>query len=127
MSRALIVAALLAIAAPAAAQGRFFTAVEDLPLAPGLEEQGPGFWFEDANGRIVGAVASGPAEPDQVRRFYLDTLPQLGWSFSPDAGVEGELVFLRGRERLALAVSASDGGAQMETRLFVHPTPSRGD
>ena len=127
MSRALIVAALLACAAPAAAESRFFSTVEDLPLAPGLEEQGPGFWFEDANGRIVGAIARGPAEPAQVRRFYLDTLPQLGWSFSPGAGVEGELVFLRGRERLALAVSAGNGGAQMETRLFIRPTPSRGD
>jgi hypothetical protein len=123
MSRALIVAALLAVA-PAHAEGRFFSAIEDLPLAPGLEEAGPPFWFDDANGRIVAALARGPARPGEVRRFYLDTLPALGWSFSPGAGVEGEIVFLRGRERLALLIAPRDGGAEMETRLFIRPAPS---
>jgi len=127
MSRALICAALLAFVAPAAAESRFFTAVEDLPLAPGLEEQGPPFWFDDANGRIVGAMARGRAEPAAVRRFYLDTLPALGWSFSPGAGVDGELVFLRGRERLALAIAPRDGGAELEARLFIQPEPTRSD
>ena len=126
MNRFALIAAVVC-AAPAAAEGRFFTAIDDLPLAPGLEEAGPGFWFDDANGRIVGVIAHGPAQPAAVRRFYLDTLPALGWSFSPGAGVEGELVFLRGRERLALAVSAHEAGAEMQTRLFIRPAPSRGD
>ena len=126
MSRALIVAALLA-AGPAFAEGRFFSAIEDLPLAPGLEEAGPPIWFDDANGRIVGAVARGPAAPAAVRRFYLDTLPALGWSLSPGAGVESELVFLRRQEPLALMISPRDGGAQMETRLFIQTAPSRDD
>lgn len=126
MSRALIVAALLAVA-PAFAEGRFLSAIEGLPLAPGLEEAGPPFWFDDANGRIVGAVARGPARPADVRRFYMDTLPALGWSFSPGAGVEGEIVFLRGRERLALTISPRDGGAQLETRLFIRGEQSRDD
>lgn len=126
MSRALIVAALLA-AAPAFAEGRFFSAIEDLPLAPDLEEAGPSFWFDDANGRLVGAVARGPAAPAQVRRFYLDTLPALGWSFNPGAGVEGELVFLRGRERLALSIAAHDGGSELQTRLFIRPAPMHDD
>jgi hypothetical protein len=123
MSRALFVAALLA-AAPACAETRFSSVIEDLPLAPGLEEAGPGFWFDDANGRIVGAIARGPTRPGEVRRFYLDTLPALGWSLSPGAGVEGELVFLRGRERLALLIAPREGGAEMETRLFIRPAPS---
>jgi hypothetical protein len=62
-----------------------------------------------------------------VRRFYMDTLPALGWSFSPGAGVEGELVFLRGRERLALMVSPHEGGSELETRLFIRPAPTRDD
>lgn len=126
MSRALFVAALLA-AAPACAETRFFSVIEDLPLAPGLEEAGPGFWFDDANGRIVAALARGPARPAEVRRFYLDTLPALGWSFSPGAGVDGEIVFLRGRERLALLIAARDGGSELQTRLFIRPTPTQGD
>lgn len=126
MSRALIVAALLSVAS-AHAEGRYFSAIEDVPLAPGLEEAGRPFWFDDANGRIVAAVARGAAAPDAVRRFYLEALPELGWSFSPGAGVEGELVFLRGRERLALTIAPHEGGAELEVRLFIQPEPTRGD
>jgi hypothetical protein len=128
MSRALIVAAALAVAPAAYAEARFFTAIEDLPLAPGLEEAGPAFWFDDANGRIIGVVARGWTDPYEVRRFYLDTLPALGWAYTPGAGVDGELVFQRGRERLALDISPYyGGGVQVETRLFIRPAPSRND
>lgn len=126
MNRFALIAAIMCVAL-AHAEGRYFSAIEDLPLAPGLEEAGPGFWFDDANGRIVCAIARGPVDPAQVRSFYLGTLPALGWSFSPGAGVEGELVFLRGRERLALTVSAQEGGAELQTRLFIRPAPSRDD
>lgn len=127
MSRVALVVAAIMCATPARGEGRFFAAIEDLPLAPGLEEAGPGFWFDDANGRIVGAIARGPAEPAQVRRFYLSTLPALGWSLSPGAGVDGEIVFLRGRERLALTIAAHDGGAEVQTRLLIRPAPAPGD
>ncbi len=126
MLRCILLASIVC-SAPAFAEGRFFAAIEDLPLAPGLEEAGPPLWFDDANGRIVGAMARGAAEPAAVRRFYLETLPALGWSFSPGAGVEGEIVFLRGRERLALAIAAHEGGAEMQTRLFIRPAPPRDD
>ena len=126
MSRFALIAAIVC-ASPAYAEVRFFVAIEDLPLAPGLEETGPPFWFDDANGRIIGVIARGPTHPAQVRRFYLDTLPALGWGFTPGAGVDGELVFQRGRERLALDISPYYGGAQVETRLFIRPAPSRGD
>lgn len=126
MVRFALIAA-IACVAPAHAEGRFFAAIEDLPLAPGLEEAGPGIWLDDANGRIVGVIARGQARPAEVRRFYLDTLPARGWSFSPGAGVDGELVFLRGRERLALAISARDGGVEVEARLFIRPEPIRAD
>src|SRR5262245_42332404 len=102
MSRAVFLAAALC-AAPAHAETRFLSGMEDVPLAPHLTEQGPGFFFEDANGRITGAVAQGRTTAEAVRRFYTDTLPALGWSLSPNGpGVEGDLVFLRGRERLTL-------------------------
>ncbi len=126
MSRILL-AALVSFAASAHAETRYFAAMEDLPLAPGLAETGPGFWFDDANGRITGAMAHGAVAPEAVRRFYLDALPALGWALSPGAGVEGELVFLRGPERLALAISARDGGTELEARLFVRPASMRGD
>lgn len=127
MSRVALVVAVILCTTPALGEGRFFAAIEDLPLAPGLTEAGPGFWFDDANGRIVGAIARGPVQPAQVRSFYFSTLPALGWSISPGAGVDGEIVFLRGRERLALEFSAHEGGAEVQTRLFVRAAPSRDD
>lgn len=126
MTRALFLAT-LAAAAPAAAQTAFFTTVEDLPMAPGLAQETPGLVFEDFNGRIVGAAARGDAEPEAVRQFYLDTLPALGWAFSPGAGAAGDLVFLRGRERLALSISPYEGGAELHARLFVSAAPSLPD
>lgn len=127
MSRIVPLLAVACFAASAHADTRYFSAMEDLPLAPGLSEAGPGLWFDDPNGRITGAMAHGSVAPEAVRRFYLDTLPALGWALSPGAGVDGELVFLRGRERLALAITARNGGAELEARLFVRPASMRGD
>lgn len=126
VSRMAFIAALVC-AAPAFAQARYFSAAEDLPLAPGLAEAGSGFWFHDPNGRILGVTASGPVEAEAVRGFYLETLPALGWALSPGAGAEDQFVFLRGRERLALTIEAIDGGTQLEVRLFVQPGPALRD
>jgi hypothetical protein len=128
MSRALI-ASLLAfvIAAPASAQARFFGAIEDLPLAPGLEEAGLGVYFDSESGRITGALAQGAAAPGAVTAFYMETLPALGWAFSPGAGAPGELVFVRGREQLALLIAPADGGVEMQVRLVTRPAPMNAD
>ncbi len=123
MSRALIFALVLA-AAPAFAEARFFRALEDVPLPPGLTETEPGFAFDAGSGRIVEAHAEGRASAAAVRDFYVDTLPALGWSLSP--GGEA-LVFQRGRERLTLSISARDAGTRLEARLIVRPASMSGD
>jgi hypothetical protein len=119
-----IFAAALICALPAYADARFFAAIEDLPLAPGLEERAAGFSFDSAGGRVVGALAEGPAATAAVRAFYLETLPALGWSFSP--GGE-DLVFLRGRERLTLSIAPHSGGARLQARLFTRPAAMDAD
>lgn len=126
MNRFVFMAALIC-ATPAYAETAYFAAIEGLPLAPGLEEAGPGTWFDDANGRTVNVIARGQARPAEVCRFYLDTLPALGWSFSPGAGADGELVFLRERERLALAISPRGGGVEVDARLFIRAELIRAD
>lgn len=114
MSRAAILAALIALsAAPAFAQAAYFTQIEDVPLAPGFTEMFGRPVFDAEAGRIVFASAEGRASAAQVRAFYDETLPQLGWAFSP--GEEGALVFQRGRETLNLTIRE---GAQ-RTRLSV--------
>ncbi len=123
MSSLAFVAAILC-AAPAFADARFFATLEDVPLAPGLEERVSGFSFEGAGGRVTSALAEGRATPGAVRAFYVETLPQLGWSFSPGGD---DLVFLRGRERLTLAISPSGAGAHLDVRLFTRPAAVNAD
>jgi hypothetical protein len=91
---ALALAGLLALGAPAgayaqtdAAAGDGYVAdVADLPLMDGLAEVGEaGMAFDKPAGRIVEAYAHGAVETRAVRRFYRQTLPQLGWQrLGPD-------------------------------------------
>lgn len=125
MSRAFFSAAIL-LAAPAAAEAAYFSAIEDLPLPPGFTERasaGEGFGSE--SGRIVLLAAEGALTPLAVREFYYEALPQLGWSVSPQT--DGTLVFQRGREELSFTVDSADGRTTLGVRLVVLPAPSNGD
>lgn len=119
MSRFAFVAMLLFASS---ANAEYFDAIEDLPVAPGLEEAAPGFSFDGAAGRIVGANAAGQASAHNVREFYAETLPALGWSPSPGVSADGDLIFLRGRERLALSVAPRADGSAVRVRLFMRPS-----
>ncbi len=57
----------------------FISMIEDLPLMPGLVEEEGGMVFDSAQGRIVQVYAIGWVSEGEVRDFYDDTLPQLGW------------------------------------------------
>ena len=120
MSRALFAAIALLVATPAHAE--YFDAIEDLPVAPGLDESAPGFSFDGAAGRIIGASASGDAPPATIRTFYTQTLPALGWAQSPGVNEQGDLIFLRGRERLALTIAPQTNGSAIRVRLFMRPS-----
>lgn len=59
----------------------FVDGFEDLPLMPGLRNvPAASVSFDAAAGRIVVAFAEGGVRMSQVRAFYDETLPQLGWS-----------------------------------------------
>ncbi len=124
--RALSIATAVLAAAPAYAEARFFAAIDDLPLAPGLVETSGGFAFEGAEGRIVDVRAAGAAAPDAVRGFYVETLPALGWSQNPTPE-SGPLEFLRGRERLSLSIAGVAGHARLEARLVTRPASMSAD
>ncbi|PKU23351.1 hypothetical protein [Telmatospirillum siberiense] len=70
---------LSAITGSAAAEGAFLSEMEDLPLPDGLTEAPGGMLFDSPTGRILEATATGTVSPDQVRAFYAQTLPELGW------------------------------------------------
>lgn len=104
--------------APGWAADRFFAAIEDLPVMPGLEQvPGAGVSFDKPQGRIVEAAASGDVSPEAVRAFYSAVLPQLGW----DSAGEGR--YLRDGERLVLSFSASGSasGRTLTVRFSLFP------
>jgi hypothetical protein len=93
----------------------FFSAIEDMPLAPGLTEApAASTVFDKADGRIVQLVATGPATPDQVLRFYADALPQLGWR-------KADTHTWR-REAESLTIEVRPKGRDAELRISITPT-----
>ena len=81
---ALALTGLLALAVPLPAVAEpgdgYVADVADLPLMDGLEEvTDAGMAFDKPSGRIVEAYAHGAVQTAAVRRFYRETLPQLGW------------------------------------------------
>ena len=82
----------------------FVAGVADLPLMPGLAEvPEAGVVFDKPSGRIVEAYAQGPVSRAAVTRFYLSTLPNLGWR------AKAESVFRREGEELRLGFMGDDG------------------
>ncbi len=83
----------------------FVTAIDDLPLMPGLiEASDDAMVFDAPAGRIVEAYASGAVSRNQVLEFYARTLPQLGWQRAGDGRFR--------REGEILKLEFPDGGAQ---------------
>jgi len=108
-----LIALLLVLLCPALASAAeaFLTAIEDVPLAPGLAEQAAGgMVFDSPTGRIVEAVANGPVPADQIKTFYEQTLPQLGWTDS------GKMTFKRDNEILRIAIEP----APQKGAILVH-------
>jgi hypothetical protein len=82
----------------------FVAGVADLPLMPGLAEvPEAGVVFDKPAGRIVEAYAQGPLSRAAVTRFYLSTLPNLGWR------AKAEAPFRREGEELHLGFMGDDG------------------
>jgi hypothetical protein len=95
------------LGAPAAADTAFLAGVEDLPLMPGLAEvEGAATVFDAPQGRIIEAFAAGAVSADEIRAFYGQTLPQLGW-VAVDSTPSGPTEFRREGERLTLEITAA--------------------
>ncbi len=78
-----------------AAPAGYVADIADLPLMAELSEvPDAGVVFDKPSGRIVEAFAHGKVDAARVRRFYRETLPQLGWERSgPDTFArEGEIL-----------------------------------
>lgn len=125
VSRALILAAAIACAAPASAETAYFSSIDDLPLPPGFAESAAGSAFQSADGRIVLVAAEGDLAGLGVRDFYYEALPPLGWSESPQS--DGTLVFQRGREQLTFTLERIGARTHLGARLIVRPASMNAD
>lgn len=127
MSRQIFIATLIC-AAPAYAETTYFAAIPDLPVASGLTESAsqPASFAADENSALVIVTAHGSVAPENVRAFYMNSLSALGWAYEPVEG-DGELTFLRGRERLVLRVEPHEGGSHLGVRLVVSAASMNAD
>lgn len=69
--------------------------------------------------------ARGETSPEEVQRFYAETLSALGWALEP--GEDAELSYLRGRERLTLLIAPLGEGTIMRATLIITPASMNAD
>lgn len=63
-----------------AAEAIYSTVIEDLPLMPGMTEKADdAVVFDKPAGRILETTAEIAATPEEIKAFYAETLPSLGW------------------------------------------------
>lgn len=99
----LIVAAAMPVCAQDAGRSaeqssEFFETLPDVPKMRGMEERGDlTFIFDKPEGRIIETLAHlDGLSSEQIRSYYGDTLPQLGWKKSSADE------FIREQEKLSL-------------------------
>jgi hypothetical protein len=115
-----LITAIAPISARADEAVTFITAIDDLPLMPGLvEDAAAGMVFDAPAGRIVEAYATGSVGRDAILRFYADTLPQLGWR------ADGATTFRREGETLDLEFA--DSGKTLTVRFALSPATAGDD
>lgn len=113
LAATLALAGLLASPAPAWAADGFLSVADDVPLMPGLAEAADtATVFDKPAGRIASTEASGKVAATAVRRFYAETLPQLGWA---PAGPE---LYRRDSEQLRLTFAGRDGALTVRFELL---------
>lgn len=122
--RVLIVLTALAPIAGWAEDARFFSALNDIPLMPGLYElTEEAVVFDKPEGRIVeSAAVTETQEAAKIRAFYAETLPQLGWQKVPAAkNAKGADSYRKQGETLTVRTEAR---RQLKIlRLSLSPTP----
>lgn len=63
-----------------AAGARYFSALSDLPLPANLtEDTHSAVRFDQPEGRVIVLQATGTAQPNEIKQFYNQALPALGW------------------------------------------------
>ncbi len=89
------------------ASQEFVQGSEDIPLIVGMDKISDGaLGFDSASGSILSSSYSTKLEKEDVKKFYLKTLPQLGWNISHH--VENSIKFKRDKEDLEIEFDQED-------------------
>lgn len=100
-------------------QSSFISILNDVPLMSGFKIQNQtALIFDTPSGRIVEIAADGKVSLFKARRFYADTLPQLGWRDS------GNNIFLRDEEILTINFSKIENG-HTQIKFSIAPEPRK--
>jgi hypothetical protein len=98
-----------------AAETAYFSALPDLPVAPGLSEApDSAVRFDQPEGRVVVLQASGVVQESEIKSFYQKALPALGWQ----PGGDGR--FTRDHEALTLEIKPQQVG-QVRLNVLLRP------
>ncbi len=113
MKMAVLLVLLSLITLPVQAGSAFLSGQSDLPLMPGLEEDaGAAVVFDSPEGRIAHFTARGALTVGEVKAFYRETLPELGWTFV------SENLYRREAESLRLIVKkVAKGGTEIRFEI----------
>ena len=113
---AFLVATVLFVRTTCADPFAFVEGIEDLPLMPHLRQGADDpTVFDTPYGSIVESSASGQVSNRDILDFYLNTLPQLGWS------PQSETSFQRDSEHLTLNITRSNASAYVLFRISRSP------
>ena len=120
MNRFLALLLLIFFSHPAFAAGTaYFSALEELPVAPGMtEEAQSAVRFDQPEGRIIVLQALGRMGEPEISAFYGKTLPALGWK------AMGGNRYARGGEILSLEVRPLENagrGAGNRLNILLRP------
>lgn len=110
------------VSLPVAAESRFLSAIEDLPLMEDLFEiKGGVLVFDSPSGRIVEVLTMGKVTEEGVKEYYSQTLPQLGWTEEPSGYFkrEGESLKLEFPQTLNRSTSNAAGSVSEISVLFM--------
>ncbi|MDD4556078.1 MAG: hypothetical protein PHE89_01935 [Alphaproteobacteria bacterium] len=95
---------------------QFVEGLEDIPLMEGLQQTvNSDIAFGNEESRFIEIYLQGTGKTtyQNVEKFYINTMPQLGWSFSGKQ--KGTLSFYRDGERIEIA-------KETETPLLIRIT-----
>ena len=89
-----------------AASAAFLSAVPEIPLAPGMQENVEStLIFDKPEGRIIASEALTDRTTDEILSYYRMVLPNLGWAPSGKGWMRpNELKFQRSGEALDIRV-----------------------